>query len=570
VLLQIATWVLLFAGASGIGRGLLAIFRKIAPGPRCVCPGAFAAAWFGVAAAVGVLEVASLVTRIGTGCIVLLSAVAIAGLPLAGVAAWRSLRRATRRSAIGVLLVLGWIAIASYLVALGANEPVGLGDTCSTHIQQVKWARDYGAVIGLGNLNSKLAFDQSAHLLAALLDRGVWRDRSVRVAVPFFLWLALVEWAVTIARPSHDDGDVRAKIFCGLTLPYLIGKTQALELPSFSGDLPMACVALALAAALLRLPSPAHTRVVSVLRRQAEACMVIASMAALLITIKLSGAMLLFLAFAVAAASTWTSLRTRRALIFVVPALLIAGMLARRVLLSGWLLFPFPIGNLHLPWSVPSHETIDQYTWIRSWARLPDHSPGELAARGFWFWFVPWLKDFGRRPEMTIAFVGAALATIRLTSGFRRRAPVTILEAAITLSIALSIAYWFIGAPDVRFGGVFIWMFAAAAAVPFLATGYHKEYGPRLILVAASLAALLTTTGGWLYLARAPAWTTTQPTNVNFPTRPFTIENGVAPLEVYVPSSGRAYCGDSPLPCTPFPAQQRLRRPGMIGSGFLP
>ncbi len=58
-------------------------------------------------------------------------------------------------------MIVVWIAVASCLVALGANEPVGLGDTCSTHIQQVKWARDYGAVIGLGNLNSKLAFDQS-------------------------------------------------------------------------------------------------------------------------------------------------------------------------------------------------------------------------------------------------------------------------------------------------------------------------------------------------------------------------------------------------------------------------
>jgi hypothetical protein len=296
----------------------------------------------------------------------------------------------------------------------------------------------------------------------------------------------------------------------------------------------------------------------------------IGAITALLVTIKLTGAMLLLLGFGLLGLYAWTTTPRRRVLAAAIPAVLLVGMLARRALLSGWLLFPLPFGDLHLPWSIPRQETVDQYLWIRSWARLADHSPAEIAAHGFYFWFIPWLEDFRRHSELMIAFVGAALATVRLTSSLRRKVPVTPIETGILCSIALSIAYWFFGAPDLRFGGVFIWMFAAAAAVPLLSFGYFSGAGPRLALVGASLALLLTTTGGWLTLKHAPAWTSTEPTQVSFATVPFTIENGIAPFTAYVPSSGRAYCGDSPLPCTPFPAHQKLRRPGVLGSGFLP
>ncbi len=312
----------------------------------------------------------------------------------------------------------------------------------------------------------------------------------MRVAVPFFLWLALAQWAVTILRSSRSNADLRAKIFCALTLPYLIGKTHALELPSFSGDLPMACVALATGAALFRLPFVPWVRKRACLRRHGEEVVAIGALTALLVTIKLSGAMLLFLGIGILASYAWTSTPRRRMLALAVPAMLIIGMLARRAILSGWLLFPLPFGDLHLPWSIARRETVDQYLWIRSWARLPDHNPAEIAARGFYFWFIPWFEDFRRQPEMTIAFVGAAFATVRLTSSLRYRVPLTPIETGILGSIALSIAYWFLGAPDLRFGAVFIWMFAAAAAVPLLSFGYFAGAGPRLALVGAALTLL--------------------------------------------------------------------------------
>ncbi len=577
-MLQIVTWWALFIGAVSLGLGVTEVVRKASGNLRAFRPDLFGLAWLGLAFAIGFLEVASVFLPIGRACMVVLLLLALPSISTAVALLFRAARRSLRRTVVGTLLVAIWIGGVSFVILQGANAPVVQSDTVSTHIQQVMWARDYGSVIGLGILNPKLAFDQSGHLLAALLDHGVFHDRSVRVAVPFFIWLTLVQWVATLFRSTRHAGDVRAKCFCGLTLPFLLIKTQSSEVSSFSGDLSMACVALPTVLALIRLPivkpGAKIDRLRAMLRRHAYDCMVLGSLGALLITIKLSGMIVSIFALGLFVLSVLAAGRWRYWLSSFVPILLVLGMLARRIVISGWLLYPFPVGNLSLPWSISEADATNEYRWIQSWGRLPDQKPEEVLDQGFFHWFVPWFDKFCKQPELTVCFIAAALLTLRFTSSLRRSIPISMNEAVGTSALFLSCLFWFCGAPDLRFGAVFIWMFAAAVAIPFFAANYLTETTPKILLAAVTALSLAWVSNGWVHLLYAPVSGEVPESAIRWTsnTQPLIVPNLVEPpLTVNVPVAGQS-CGDAPLPCVPaiYVKKQQLRRPGDLSSGFVP
>src|SRR5205814_1022144 len=110
---------------------------------------------------------------------------------------------------------------------------------------------------------------------------------------------------------------------------------------------------------LVRLP--AHSRA-----RLRLALLQLVALTAALTTVKLSG-LLLFPLLAVVALVVFVRDKIRWPWLFVLPCLLAVGMLARRAMLSGWLLYPVPVGNLHLTWSAPKEVPLVETLYIRAW-----------------------------------------------------------------------------------------------------------------------------------------------------------------------------------------------------------
>jgi hypothetical protein len=237
------------------------------------------------------------------------------------------------------------------------------------------------------------------------------------------------------------------------------------------------------------------------------------------------------------------------------------GYFARQTVLSGWLLFPAPIGNLHLPWSLPEAETLEQFRWIQSWARMPGRDPERVLDHGVWRWFEPWFSQrFASSQEFVVLALASAIALVRLAQDKAAR---TRWHTAALAATLLSLVVWFRGAPDLRFGAGFFWMLLAVVAAPLLGKVMEERLG-QVLGLCLSLA-LSHWTGG--LSAELPNG------SYRLKLRPID-QVGVKQVElspglkVSVPEGDSDRCSNMPLPCTPYPAKQRLRRANDLGYGF--
>jgi hypothetical protein len=243
------------------------------------------------------------------------------------------------------------------------------------------------------------------------------------------------------------------------------------------------------------------------------------------------------------------------------PGLLLLGYFARQVITSGWLLFPAPIGNLHLSWSLPPAEALDQFRWIQSWARITKLEPAEVLDQGFLHWFTPWSRGFSSSREFVVLALSCALALYRLA---QPRAAQLRWHGGALAAALLSLLVWFCGAPDLRFGAGFFWLLLGTLGAPLLGEAMRERTG-KLFAVALSLGLSIWTEGLSAELPNGQYWTKLPPIR-----KEPTAQREVSPsLKVLTPINDSDRCADEPLPCTPFPVKQRLRRADDLGAGFL-
>jgi hypothetical protein len=255
------------------------------------------------------------------------------------------------------------------------------------------------------------------------------------------------------------------------------------------------------------------------------------------------------------------------------------GFVIRNIFISGWLVYPFPIGNLHLPWSVPRPYVLDMIAWIKSYPKLPGGaSPAVISGGQFMSWFPQWFTQFRLSFEYDLLCVSVVVlfwAAFQVRS-FGRFIYARPAMCMLLLFSAASIAFWFASAPDVRFGSVYFFMFFAAAIVLLFEGSPYKKILKVLIYVAFIYPLMDNNTPGF--------YTQTGPKLFTFAyTAPRKLVKVVASppdekpaLYIYMPVDHRA-CGNSPIPCSPYAGGYlnhhrliRQRVPGDLSRGFLP
>lgn len=520
--------------------------------------------WFGYAFLIAALQLASTVLPVRWPLTVALMVCAALGFALARQAVRRRLRSLWARRSFTLSLILCGV-ITVLVVAGRAAQPVSWYDTQLYHLQVVKWARTYPAVPGIANLHYRLAFDNSVHLFGALTD-VFYKARAQHLANGFLCIVVAMQLLAKTLRP----GNRRARLIAGfgiLVLPFVLGRIASNEVASLSSDLPLNLMCVVIVLELLSWRSRGT--------RQDLALALALTLATVATTTKLGGLGMLAVTGLVAlsaiverdASSPSLRLRLRegwqrraRALA-VLPALLLCGYFARQVILSGWLLFPTPIGNLHLSWSLPEAETLDQFRWIQSWARMPGREPADVLDNGFMRWFEPWFDRFSRAREFEVLGLSLALLVVRLAQPRAARLPWQPIALAATV---VSLVVWFKGAPDLRFGAGFFWLLLAVIGAPMLGQLLAERTG-QLLGLALGLALSLWTGGLSAELAYKGHWTRLPPVRP-----PKLEERELSPgLKARVTLDGADICANEPLPCTPYPVHQRLRRPGDLSAGFL-
>ncbi len=570
------TWGLLFLLFAGIGAAVDALVQRIERRPDSSMS-AIELFWLGLCVAVALVQLYSLLFPVNRVPRVSLIVLGLAGLPWLGARIW-----AGSRGAGGSVLfwrVLGTVVLT--LVILPSTlEPVVHSDTLSVHFQQIKWIETYGTPIGLANLYSRYGFDSSAYILGALVDDWTWKGREAHVVFPFIIWVSLFTSLIVVTARNRPEWRA-AKIFCLFTAPFFFRLLIAGMLNHFSGEIMGSCCAVVAIVFLLQ-SSPAQATTQALPSTPRAGLLLALAVSSLAVTAKMSGvavlAVLTILTLVVALRELDPAHRVRFLVVVgALPVLLVGGMMMRRILLTGWPLFPVPIGRFPVSWAVSKVRTAQEMSIIADYARWPERY-AEVGAHGFSFWFTHWFADFSRSQEFIclLATLGA-LAIVSTSQAVRSRLTTPSKEARAAIACGLlSLAVNFLSAPAMRFMSVFFWI-SFGAVIAYVAESIIADSaGGRLAVgILAFLFAWLVGSFqfSWSY---GDSWTNTGVFSaVGVPqTSPFTIPNGEKPpLIVNVPS-GRHWCIDAPLPCVlvaPDPTDLiRQRVPGNLAKGFLP
>ncbi|HEX6243757.1 MAG TPA: hypothetical protein VFZ61_22740 [Polyangiales bacterium] len=546
-------WLCLFLTLVGIGLSLTALLARLAPTLRAPL-GTFQLFWFGYAFTIMWLACGSLLLPIRWPLVAPLLLAALAGFWIQRGAVWARLRSWRARPRLALALCSITLVVVG-VTAARAAQPVGWYDTHLYHLQVVQWARTLPAVPGVANLHYRLAYNNSIHLFAALTD-CFWKNRAAHLALGLLACVTALQLIACALRPGNALGRLRAG-YALLVLPFVLARIASNEIASLSSDLPLNLICVVIGLELLGWGERATPR------RSDTSMALVLALSAVATTTKLGGLGVLIVSTATAA---WTLRqrsfpRTLLAAWTLLPALVLSAYIARQAVLSGWLLFPAPIANLHFEWSLPESVTIDQFRWIQSWARMPGKEPAYVLDHGLWRWFERWFGKFEQSQELLLLALSAVVALQRLA---QRKAAQLSWQLPALLAALLSLVLWFRGAPDLRFGAGFFWILLAVVAAPPLARMLAEPVGQWTAL--AICLALSSWSGGLSaelphrdYRVKLPA-----------PDKPAVREVELSPgLKVSVPEGDNDRCGNVPLPCTPYPAQQRARRPGDLRAGFL-
>jgi hypothetical protein len=165
-----------------------------------------------------------------------------------------------------------------------------------------------------------------------------------------------------------------------------------------------------------------------------------------------------------------------------------------------------------------------------------------------------------------LALFGSS-ALLWIKTVLRQRSVETIFFFAWSLC---AIIYWFVTAPDMRFGSGFFEVFFATGMSFCLHGPDVARRCPRSLVLAAAVVVCFVATTCSVYSLRSPrkslVWVSAIPSR---PLKERVLDDSTSPpIMLYMPESGDQ-CGNSPLPCATSDLRGRLRIPGDLGGGFL-
>ena len=498
--------------------------------------------WLGFCAVLSFVEIAHVLVPIDWRASLLATVVGATGAVLAkqSLSGWSFMCVWVHIKARPFLVFLGGIFVA--VSCLRAMELPTLYDSGLYHFGSIRWLNEAPIALGLGNVHWRLALNQSYFGFLALLNFSPFWGKGYATGGLFLLLLT----AVTLFEIARYQSNLWRIIFIGFLFPYLFLLSIGISNPT--PDTAVALVEIALFLFAFGLFSSERLS-----RHQCEGLQVcILFLCFSVITIKLSS-----LAYSLVFASLIIVHRWRQRQptpmflhkLTIAVALLGTLHFLRSYLLSGAPLFPSPIGGLwSLPWAVQPGVASFESQLIYAWARQPGIASPALLQPSFG-WLPAWFRSLPQ--TIVILFVLASVLTaINLTLFGKYRSFGQSGVKALYLPLIVSLGFWFFTAPDPRFLGAILVVYATFSIWFFLAyvewlqqtNGKHPVIWVHVLpslVVCIALAVLIKL--GVLNINLNHGWPV-------LPQAELRIQSSLQGVEVFVPTEG-AQCWNAPLPC---------------------
>jgi hypothetical protein len=356
----------------------------------------------------------------------------------------------------GSAAVLPWaiISVALLIVLENATHRPLNPDTNIYHAQAIHWIESYPAVPGLGNLHGRLAFNSGWFVSNALFSLAFLGLRSFHLTASVLFLAVLLYFRDGFQAIARGEYSVSAflKIFSFPLAFSLLGA----EISSPGTDLPVILLLWVIAVLWAE-----HSE-----RVQSFHPLLIVLLSTFVLSVKLSAAPILLLALFLCGSMLFRREKHQFTGMAVFAGFVLLPFLVRNMILSGYLLYPFPVIDLFsFDWKVPAERAVSERISILSWAHFPRMDPAQVLAMPFGQWFPQWLEDqtINRRIMLFTALLSPLMA-----------APGAIFKIASRhhwfgwLVFYLGVLFWLFTAPDFRFVYGFIIPTILLAFIPWL------------------------------------------------------------------------------------------------------
>lgn len=319
------------------------------------------------------------------------------------------------------------------------------------HAQSIRWMEEYGVVPGLGNLHERFAYNSAAFAVNALYSMKWLLGRSLHTASGFFA-LLLSATVLELGR-TWKEKKLRLADYAMIGAVYYL-VTIWDEVTAPSSDYLIMCtlffIVIKWLLCLERDSSAAGEKLVP------YGLLCVAGVYAL--TLKLTAGLILLLVIK-PAVSLIRGKRWREILLYLGLGLLVClPWMTRTVVISGWLLYPFPALDLFsVDWKMPAGPIAVDAAQIKTWGRaLYDARLVDLPMRQ-WFpgWFSTTLSGMEKLlilGDLACILLFVIYAVFSLVKKRKENLDVLLVLATVISSYA----FWQYSAPILRYGYAYV------------------------------------------------------------------------------------------------------------------
>jgi hypothetical protein len=471
----LGTWLLLAAGLSAFGAVFLHRLGRVEPGWHHL----YCAVWTGFALLIASLMLWHFFLPVDERALFMFSSAAALALIIERRWFASAMRLPfSRPFAVAVIAMAIWTA--------NHTLPPGGMDDYTYEFQTIRWFHDYPIVPGLANLHGRLGFNNSHHLLAAMLSAGIWKGEVNHLFNGFFILLACILLLDAIrdlaqgAQASLERSLFSALLLCPC-ITLVVYERFSPGLSTLKADVFVCAATVVLASLFLRWARtpPGATSIAP--------CATALLIGAVTPSVKISTLVFCGSIAAVIALRSLLQVKpdtARKRLI--VGALAVDAVIAicfpiRGIVLSGYPFYPLTTLGFNVDWRVPTAEANAERAYVTSYARLQPIY--DIHAVSGWQWVPGWVRSTVAtdKVNLLLPIVLAAVCIPFFVVGSPRGDPRGATPeftpdwayATLAATSAVSLIVWFIEAPAGRFALGQAWILFASA----LSWAVHRQRG---------------------------------------------------------------------------------------------
>lgn len=363
------------------------------------------------------------------------------------------------------LLVVILIMIWAYFTSRGIIHY----DTDLYHAQSIRWIEEYGVVPGLGNLHVRFAYNSSMFALSALCSMKFLFGQSLHTISGFFALLLSI--SVLDIKGSWKEKSFRLSDFARLGAIYYLTIIID-EVVSPASDYVIMCTIFYIVIEWLAVLEESKGK-----RENIVPYSLLCVGGVFAVSLKLTAGLILILvikpAFMLIREKRWKEI----ALYISMGILVIAPWIIRTVMISGYVIYPFPaLDLLNVDWKIPVETVISDAAEIKTWGRAIFDASKETLPIQDWFpnWFFSTLS--GTEKLLILADIGALLVIAVVTIYLLVRKKWEEFDFLLVMAaVAASYLFWQISAPLMRYGYSHVLLLVVLTAGYLLKRGLVKR-----------------------------------------------------------------------------------------------